>query len=805
MSNTYSNVIQGSLDFPRQKLPESKKDDSWYEKNADYAIDVLYTNNSIRTSYRNKKVNSDLRANIINPEDFKKIINPDQLDLDTIPANFQHIGIENSKINLLVGEYIKRNKDFRAYLSSNDKEGISRKEKELKRQLTKRVTDIITSEDISEEEIERELQEFSRYEKYDFQDIAEITANKILKYEYKKQDLQFLFSKTFEDLLTNGEQVVYCGVLGGLPVMRRVNPMNIYTIGGNSMFIEDADIIIEYGYSSVGQVIDDYWDELEDKDIDYLESNDSSGYSMNALGLNTDISIEDYYGDENVIQLFNPRNVTSGGFAAPYDAKGNIRVAKVCWKTRRKIGKRKYYDEDGEEQFDYVDENYKAREELGEEISWRWVNEWLETTKIGEDIYVKKRPIPYAGKSLVNKSKGTPSYIGSLNSTNDYKVQSLMDIMKPLSYSYDIAYYKRELEIATYKGSFAAINAAMVPSGWEPKEWIRYITVNKFGFLDPTNEILKGPSQGKSAGAFNTLTATNVSIGDPQAIQMYTDLLLDIEQTIGKLAGVTGAREGQIQQREAVGNVERTVAQTSHITEKWFSIDNNFVKRALTKFLECCKYAYKKYPESIQYIMDDMGAEMIQVFDEFGFSEMDVHLSNASDDTMLYQKLDQLSQAAIQNGQAKITDLITISKSESVQEIARKLEESSERIAEEQRQQQQQAEQAQQQMAQMQQQTEQAKLQEESRHKDEDRQLKYAELELKREEALGRLSNENYKLLKEDADGNGIRDDIDLERLEVDRNHKERTVELKERELNEKIRKNKADEAIKRTKTKTQN
>lgn len=800
MSQSYPTKIQGFTNFPRQKLSDSKKNEDWYQQNLDYAENLLIDDDGIRTSFENKRINSNLRANIINPKDFEKIINPDNLDLKTLPANFQHIGIENSKINLLVGEYTKRKEEFKAYISSNDEEGISRKEKELKSQLDQRVNQIITSENTSEEEIEKELQEFSKYATYSFQDIAEITANKILKYEHKKQNLNFLFTRTFEDLLIFGEQVVYCGVLGGEPVMRRVNPMNLYTLGGNSMFTEDSDIIVEYGYSSVGQVIDDYWDELKDTDIEYLETGNATKDSMNTIGLHRDISIFDYYGEKEALQIFHPSEVGSRSSAGAYDTNGNVRVVKVCWRSRRKIGKRKYYDEDGDEQFDYVDENYTAKKELGEEVTWLWVNEWLEGTKIADNIYVQMRPLPYASKSLTNKSKGIPPYIGSLNSTNDYKVQSLMDIMKPLAYSYDIAYYKRELEIATYKGSFAAINAAMVPSGWEPEEWIRYITINKFGFLDPSNEILKGPSQGKSAGAFNTLTATSVNIGDPQAIQMYTNLLLDIEQTLGKLAGVTGAREGQIQNREAVGNVEREVAQTSHITEKWFSIDANFKKRALTKFLECCKYAYKKYPKSIQYLMDDMGAEMIQIFDEFGSTEMDVHLSNASEDTMLYQKIEQLSQAAIQNGQARIGDLIEISKSESVQEIARKLANSAEKIAEEQRQQQQQEQKANQQI-------EQAKLQDkaqereiEFKNNEEDRKVEYAKIAQKREEAQLKANTDlTSKALDKDDDlnNNGIDDEIDKKKAETEKQYKQRTTELKERELEEKIRSNKADEQLK--------
>jgi hypothetical protein len=797
--------MQGYISFPRQKLPDSKKDDNWFKKNIDFAEHLLTSDVNLRSNFKNKKSNYNLRANIINVKDFEKYINPDNLDLESLPASFQHVGIENSKINLLLGEYSKRKKEFKAYISANDSDGIGRKEEELMNQIKSELTDIIKSTSISDEEVQKRLKKLENYQTYEYQDVAEITANKILKKEYKEGDFDFTFLRTFEDLLVGGEEIMYCGVLGGNPVMRRVNPMNVYTMGGNSMYIEDADIIVEYGYKSVGQIIDDYWEELSEDDVDFLERGKTDASAGGGgIGLNRDISVYDYYGEQGALSIFHPNEMGTRTFSGAFDTYGNVRVLKVCWRSRRKIGELTFFDDDGQEQKDWVPEDYKVKKDLGETVKWIWVNEWMEGTKIADHIYTVMRPVPYASKSLVNKSKGTPPYVGSVNSTNDYKVQSLMDIMKPLTYSYDIAYYKRELEIATYKGSFTAINSSLIPSGWDPKEWMRYVTINKFAWLDPTNEILKGPSQGKSAGAFNTLTATQVNIGDPQAIGMYTNLLVDIENTLGKLAGVSGAREGQVSNRQSNGSVETEVSQTSHITEKWFAIDANFRKRVLTKFLEACKYAYKKNPKKGQFLLDDMGQHMVTKFDEFVSSEYDVHISNSTNDTQLYDDLRALSQAAIQNGQATISDLIAITQSESVQEVSRRLEDSARRIKEEGQQMEEKKMASQEEQTKAMLEDKNAQRQIEVKFHDDDIAVKREQIQADLQIAGMKEMNTNTRHAidgeRVDTDKNGIDDYLDIRRTDVDEKYKQDQIRLGEDKLTEQIRSNTAKEEIAREK-----
>ena len=221
-------------------------------------------------------------------------------------------------------------------------------------QIKNEMRGIIQTDSITQEEIQKRLQDLEKYQNYEFQDMSEMIANKILKREYKEGNFDFTFLRTFEDLLTAGEEIMYCGVLGGEPVMRRVNPMNIYTLGGSSMYIEDADISVEYGYKSVGQVIDDYWDTLKPKDIDFLEKGkvDTAMDGGGGVGLNRDISIFDFYGEAGALDIFHPNEAGVRTFAGAFDTYGNVRVMKVCWRSRRKIGELTYFDEEGVEQKD---------------------------------------------------------------------------------------------------------------------------------------------------------------------------------------------------------------------------------------------------------------------------------------------------------------------------------------------------------------------------------------------------------------------------------------------------------------------
>lgn len=665
--------------FPRQKLPDSKKTEKWWKECIDVATEILQPNNDfIRKSISNKQANYDLRVGKLNFEDFKELLDVYELGMTTFPKSFRHIGRGNAYINLLLGEEISRGNNFRVFISASDKMGISSKEETLKNLTLEHINNQLSSG--GAELDQKALEKFQYYTKYEWQDLKESTAAKILKAEFQRNHIDRLFTECYDDALTAGEEILCAELHGYQPIARRCNPLNIYTLGsGNSNKLEDHDIIIEYQFLSIGQIIDRYYRFLTPKEVETLENR---GITRNNIINGHPGPAPIYQGGSGDILILDPDY--SDIFNRNWDAKGNIRVATVNWRSRRRLQELKYFDEFGNEQAKYVHEEYIPDESLGEEVKEVWVNEWWEGTKIGDDIYVNVKPIAYRGASLANVSKGMPNYIGQFYNINGSKVESMMDKIKPIDYQYDLTFYYRAKELSKHFGTPLLVNMSMVPSDWDPDTWLDYLANKGVGWLDPTQEILKGPSRGKSAGAFNTLTATKLDGSTANSIGLYTDVLLSLEDTLGKITGISPQREAQVKTSETVGGIQRALNQSAHITESWFAYHDNFKQRFLTKYLELVKYSYKKNPQVAQYFLSDAELQIVKDYDEWLESDYDVHITNAKKDNELIEMLKQQAQPMFQNQLITPADLIAIWKSESTQDIAKKLEESREKIVAEQ-------------------------------------------------------------------------------------------------------------------------
>ena len=695
--------------LPPQMLSYSKKTKEWRKQHLDWADRrTYYFGNMVRNSLLKKRINYNLINGVLDMRDVELILNPDNVNALYVPESIQHFPIMNSKLHVLQGEEAKRRFEFKVVVTNPN--SISEIESSKLAMLQEQVQSMIEDENLSEEEFNKELDKLSYYFDYQWQDIIEMRASTVLSHYMKELNIPKIFNDGFMDAMICGEEIYQCDIVGGEPTFERLNPLKVHIFkNGFSNKVEDADLIILIDFWSPGRILDTYFDVLSKKDVDSIDklaSTFSSDSMYNIDERNAFINTAEIDGTDisggTVIENF--LLMGQSGFSATsnyYDLQGNIRVLRLYWKSKRKIKKVKSYDpETGEELFDFYPETYIIDKEAGEEEEIFWINEAWEGTKIGPDIYVNMRPRIVQYNRLSNPSRCHFGIVGSMYNLNDSRPFSLVDMMKPFAYFYDVIYDRLNKAIAANWGKIVKLDLAMVPKGWEIDKWLYYAKVNHVAVTDSFKEGNGGAAQGKVVGALNIQSNGVIDAEQGNYIQEHINLLEFIKNEMGEVAGITRQREGQISNRETVGGVERSNLQSSHITEWLFTMHDDVKRRALECFLETAKIAMRGRNKKFQYITSDGAIKSLEIDgDTFADSDYGIIVDASPETQNLASKLDTLAQAALQNQTLSFSSIMKIYTSSSLSEIRRTIEKDEQAIQERQAEQaQQEQEIAQQQM-----------------------------------------------------------------------------------------------------------
>lgn len=704
--------------FPPQQLSYNRKNKAWRKRCVDFGDDhSLLHHHLARKSVIDMRINYDLLNGKLHVEDLKLYLNPFGLDASFIPDSIQHYPIINSKLNVLLGEEMDRVFDYRVVVTNPN--AVSEIEEEKNAEINQKLLQLVADDSKSNEEYRRASENLSDYFQYQWQDKREQRANMLLNHYVKELDVEQLLHKGFQDALTVGEEAYQVDIVGGEPVVWKINPMKMRIIkSSGSDKIEDADMIVLEDYWSPGKIIDVFYDQLSKDDVKALENpvdgdnlyTDSMDNLDPRYGFINAIDTDWKGGVFDVNSLFDDNDDDS---LLPYDFNGNVRVLRVYWKSRRKIKKVKSYDpETGEETFNFYPENYVIDPDKGEEEQSFWVNEAWEGTKIGKDIYVNMRPRPVQYNRLSNPSRCHFGIIGSIYSNNGYSPFSLVDMVKPYAYMYDVYHDRLNKLIAKNKGKIIRMDFAKVPKGWDADKWLYYITVNGIAVENSFKEGTQGMATGKLAGAMNNASSGMIDASLGNDIQQYISLLTWLDQQIGKIMGISPQREGQISNRETVGGVERATLQSSHITQWLFNIHENVKKRLYECLMETAKICLRGRKKKFSYILPDGAEKMTEIDgDEFAENDYGLVVDNSNGVQELNQKLDMLAQAALQNQALNFSTIMKLYATSSLQEKQRMIETYEKRMQEMQQQQQQQQMQLQQQQMQLNAQAEQQKQQ----------------------------------------------------------------------------------------------
>lgn len=704
----------------------SKKTEDWKKSCVDYIIGKSQggsRNGNNRTRKEEMQTYYDLYNSIYNEKDLKYVTNPFKQQ-DGFPAMAQDYNIIKPKIDLLLGEETKRPFNFRVVRTSEI--ATSEMQDKAKQMLIDYIQATIMSKLGPEEQARYQQalesgeimppEQIQKYTSKDYKDIAEITAYHSLNYLKNKLNITHEFFKGWKDALIGGEEIYYVGILNGEPCLERINPLyfDYDTETSDLEFIHDAQWCVYEMKLSVTDIYDRYYDKLSEKQLNELldlMSDSAKG------GINPEVR-------KTSLDYPHIKTHTINGFSTnPFEDGSNISVWHTCWQGFKKIGFVTITDPETGEPVEYVvDETYNV---TGMELNveWKWIIETYEGYRAGEDLYFGMGPIEYQFISADNPNAQRLPYTGVIYNNTNSKPRSLVSMMKPLQYMYIVLWYRLELAMARDKGKVVNMDITQIPKSMniDVSKWMHYLSALGVNFINPYEEgwDIPGREGGKPA-QFNQITALDLTMAN--TINQYIMLMDKIESMLSEISGVSKQREGSISSNELVGNVERSVVQSAHITEPWFWTHNQVKRQAISMLLNTSKWAWKDNKTNLQYILDDATRAFITLSDSFFYEDYDVFVEDTTKNQQQIDALKNLMQPAMQNG-ASLLDITEIITMDNVAMIKNKLEE-----IEQKRMEQQQA------MEQAQAEREQQMLQMQNEVKEEELMLKEAEMDLKKYE-----------------------------------------------------------------------
>lgn len=774
--------------FPLQRLPMSKKTQDWKEACVDYIAGHSQGSSrdgNNRSRKEEMQTYYDLYNSIYSEKDLKYVTNPFKQQ-DGFPAMAQDYNIIKPKIDLLLGEETKRPFNFRVVHTSDI--ATSEIQDKAKQMIIDYIQATIMSKLGPEEQAryQEALQsgeimtpeQIQKYLSKDYKDIAEITAYHSLNYLKNKLNITHEFFKGWKDALIGGEEIYYVGIVNGEPCLQRINPIYFdYDSDTSDLeFIHEAQWCCYEMIMSLTEVYDRLYDKMSEKQLnellDMMDDRSKGGVTPEVRKTSLDYPH---------IKTHNINGFSSN----PFEEADNIHVWHCCWKSLKKIGFVNIINpETGMPEEYQVDETYK---ETGNEldVEWKWIIEVWEGYRIGQDLYVGIQPVEYQHISADNPNAQRLPYTGVIYNNTNSRPRSLVSMMKPLQYMYIVLWYRLELAMARDKGKVVNMDITQIPKSMniDVAKWMHYLSALGVNFINPYEEGWDIPGrEGGKPSQFNQISALDLTMAN--TIDQYINLMDKIESMLSEISGVSKQREGSISSNELVGNVERSVVQSAHITEPWFWVHNQVKKECLTMLLDTAKHAWKDNKTSIQYVLDDATRAFLTLSDDFFYEDMDIFVEDTTKNQQQIEALKNLMQPAMQNG-ASLLDIAEIITMDNVTMIRSKLEEIEQKRMEQQQAMEQAQAEREQQMAQIQ-----------NEIKEEELMLKEAEMDLKKYEID---SNNATKITvaqlnayrgaeNMDQDMNGIPDPIEIGKQAIEQQKVNSDIASKQFEFNNKKR-----------------
>lgn len=566
----------------------------------------------------------------IDQKDYSYVTNPYKTKdgrLLRMPARIRNYNIIKPVVDLLIGEKARRPSSYTVVNTSPDavsaqQEAYRKTVKDYLKQLLVNIANEqgqqTGQESYDTSKIEEQIRNFNS----SYKDALAIEGQNALEYLIYNLDTRDQFLTAFFDFLVTGIAITFKNVTHNDIEYFIVSPDDFDCDKSSGItYIQDGSWCARRELLTVNDILDRFYDELTEADIDELE-NEFSSFGSDWL-------------------MF---NLTGENQDKPKRA---LPVYHVAFKTFVQIGFVEVSDEMGGVSLIEVDDTFKPAD--GQIVHWYWVNEVWEGYRIGDKKYLGIGPIAGQRSSIDNPSKCKLPYNGRVYSDRKAAPISIVSLGLPYQILYNIFHYRLELSIAKNKDKIMLMEMNTIPKrhGWDEEKFMYHADANGYAFVDST-----ATAGGKDVN-FNQWTVLDMSLG--QYISAQFELLYAIKSEWEQLVGITPQRLGNIQTSAGKATTERAVFQSAVISEELYRRFEALEQSDLQGLLDLSQIAWIDGKKAV-YMNSEGKSALLNINPEtYPYAELGIFAWYSAEERDKLETLRQYALGFAQNGSSPST------------------------------------------------------------------------------------------------------------------------------------------------------
>lgn len=701
-------------DFMKLRIPESKKDKDWYifqAKRLVPSMNSLPVHDYDEMNKLYKFVNNDfdgfeeeIQHYCGNLEEYgmtkERLVpyNPIPQKLEVLKGELLSMGNTMRIILLTAQAHRNRDKELRSLIMRSVNEELRLELEAMEAQM----------QGMPEEQVQQLIEQLRTeiapkdIDIKNFSSEAEITFNKLLNYTFYDQDINTKKLETFTDTVIVDRFFVYPGWKHGKPYIKILNPLHIgFNKAPDVPFVQHGDYVWYRDEITLADALQEYQNKLNDEDLQHLYQ----------FGFNSSPQVTKEHIEKPVFDQTRWFSLLAQEYGKSFNDKGvgmhqGIGHSHVNWtasifrthlefKAFKEVIFLKYTDEDGvpveimlpgkadvipdyASEIDFINKfneescKYVWSDEEGRtyEAECLWVPRRYEVTRLGENVYVDFREVPYQPDNVENPfTKFELTYKGGIVNSRNARFISLLQRALPYAFQLMAVENLVDREIADYVGhekvvdvqqipdelATNAINGEGNPSAVTDKslqaEIIARKTKTRFvDSMQTTNGLQVPHTRGKGV--------EHAVIDTSPGISALKNLTQQINMQCGLAMGISPQREAMAIPGTNVSDNRQSLVQSTLSTQTYFYYHDRVWQSILSEHLYNLKTWIKKVFEDdkvtdhqLQYVLPNGSVEVLKVTPETlqKLEDIGLYIGNAAQDKLYFNIIQNNMQALFQN------------------------------------------------------------------------------------------------------------------------------------------------------------